>query len=349
MMQQSNPIVVDGIAIRSRMAGDCGSPGHIDPRCLKHFEQSESPNAQETDPQKKIALQREEMRKFTYNLNENPIKTLRVDVQTSEGVVSTYLYYPEKQNADSPLFLYVHGGAFLGGSVFNVDNICKYIAEKARCVVGAIEYTLPPETPYPIPTTQIYECVKYYHENADVYQFDAKKIFLGGDSAGGNMAASVALLDRDLKTHFLHGQILIYAKLLFDNNIAEGYQRDLHVFDLEEEEQKYLNQVTFIGSDASNLGDRERYVQGRCEMSNPYISPICGIQNDLPVTLMIQAEYDGLRLEGEHYFKQLKRHGVHAEMIRYCGVTHGFLDEMGYLPQAEAAALDIAAFITDNF
>ena len=182
-------------------------------------------------------------------------------------------------------------------------------------------------------------------EQADVYHIDRNRIFIGGDSAGGNMAAVVAMMNRDKGTHYLCGQVLIYAKLTFTNNLLEGYQRDLAQIKLVEEEREFFDMVTPIGSDEANAQDAMVYLQSSEDITDPYVSPVFGKKEGLPETLFIQAEYDGIRLEGEFYARQLAKAGVGVKMIRYRGVNHGFFDKLGILPQTESAVHEIATFI----
>lgn len=282
---------------------------------------------------------------FNYNLNTVEIYTRYLEVATSCGQVPIWMYYPRKMKGKRPALLYVHGGAFFGGSVFAVENQCRLIAERANCVVCNIDYSLAPECSYPGQLTQVYECLSYLYMNAEEYNIDSHEIYMGGDSAGGNIAAATAQMDRDKNTKYLKGQILIYAKLTFTNNLLEGYVRDLSAFKLIEEQRKYIPVMTQIGSDESNVGDERVYVQGKYDITIPYISPVFGEKEELPKTLLLQAEYDGLRLEGEFYAKQLQEAGVSIKMVRYRGVNHGFFDKLGILPQAEDAVDEIVQFI----
>lgn len=346
LLAQKETIQVHGVEIEVKRAKDGGGQGQIDPRCLKQMlefdkmqkESTHIPTLEET---------RSNMVGFSYNLNTESIATRYVEVETTCGKVPVWMYYPAKAEGALPMLLYVHGGAFMGGSVFTVENGCRLLAEKAHAVVCNIDYSLPPETPYPIPTTQIYESVSHFYKNASTYQIDKQRIFIGGDSAGGNMSAAVTQMDRDKRTGYIRGEALIYAKLVFANHLVEGYERDLSVFELVEEQKPYLESLTGIGSEESNAEDQAYYVQGRYDLSDPWISPMCGSKEGLPSTLMIQAEYDGLRLEGEFYAKQLKEAGVQVRCIRYCGMPHGFLDRIGFLPQAEATMIEIAKFIQE--
>lgn len=345
LMKQTEKIEVKGVPVEIKMARDTDGAGTIDPRLLEEVKAMADRQPQGFES---ISEQRRHMGGINYNLNEVEIYTRYIEIETTCGKVPVWMYYPRNMEGLRPMFLYVHGGAFLGGSVFAVENGCRLLAERGNCTVCSIDYSLPPETPYPVPTTQIYEALAWLYHHALGYQMDRSRFFIGGDSAGGNMSAVVAQMDRDRKTGYLKGQALVYAKLTFTNHLLPGYQRDLGVFELTGKQKEYLKAVTGIGSEKANAGDEEVYVQGRYDITESYISPAFGKKEGLPKALMIQAEYDGLRLEGEFYASQLKEAGVPVREIRYRNVTHGFLDRIGILPQAEAAINEIAAFIQEE-
>lgn len=122
----------------------------------------------------------------------------------------------------------------------------------------------------------------------------------------------------------------------------------MSAFVLHDDENHYLPLCVGIGSDEANEGDAQVYVQGQEDVVHPRISPALGNKDHLPKALMILAEYDGLRLEGEYYAGQLAAAGVPCKVIRYDGVCHGFFDRLGILPQAEEAVDEIAAFIREG-
>lgn len=367
LMRQKETTKVNGMTVELKMADDTKGAGHIDPRLTEDVAMLARMqlNERQKGEQPSIAVRRSFMCGVNYNLNEVQIHTRYCAIETTAGKVPVWMYYPGRMEGCRPCLLYVHGGAFFGGSVFNVENGCRLLAERADCVVCNIDYSLPPETPYPVPTTQIYEALAYLFRHAGSYRIDPQNMFIGGDSAGGNLAAVAAQMDRDRETYFLKGEVLIYAKLTFTNHLLEGYRRNLGCFELAEEEQQYLEAVTGIGSDLSNAGDAKVYLPDNfrlkvqnlgtdeqrakaLDVTDPYISPAFGVKEGLPKTLMIQAEYDGLRLEGEFYARQLQDAGVPVRLICYRNVTHGFLDKMGILPQAEAAVNEIAAFMLES-
>lgn len=331
---------VRGTPVECRAVPD-GSANALDPRELKRQLRFRQTPAVYTSLQE----ERDGMGGFNYNLNRKEVWTKYLLVPTSCGTVPVWCYYPRRMGAKRPALVYAHGGAFLGGSTFAVENPCKLIAERADCVVWNVDYSLPPEHPYPIPCTQIYETARYLRDHAEEYHVDPGRIMTAGDSAGGNLAAAAAQMDRDRGTGCVAGQILLYAKLTFSNYGLPGYAREESAFSIADEQKELLPGLLFIGSDPSNRRDEEFYVQGRYDIRTPYISPAFGAAEGLPRALLLLAEYDGLRLEGEYYAGKLRDAGVPVRVIRYCGTAHGFFDALGILPQAEAAVNEISDFL----
>lgn len=346
LLKRGEMLDVKGVAVECKAVPD-GAAGCLDPRQLRLERAAQRKNAGRKDPPPPLSVIREQMGGFNYNLNRKEIYTRYIEVPTSVGTVPVWGYYPRHGAPVRPSLVYVHGGAFFGGTPFTTENPCRLIAEKADAVVWNVDYDLAPEHPYPIPCTQIYEVICWLHDHAEDYGMDAGRIAIAGDSAGGNLCAAAAQMDRDRGTHYVAAQVLLYAKLTFTNHELPGYARDEGAFEIVEEQKNLLPGMLHIGSDSSNQGDADVYVQGKYDLTTPYISPAFGACHDLPRTLFILAEYDGLRLEGEYYACKLHRAGVPVRVLRYCGVCHGFFDALGILPQSEAAACEIANLLTE--
>ena len=346
LLQPGQIIHVDGVPVECKSVADA-APHALDPRQLKMELAISEKFAKKAGPPPTLQQLRDGMGGFNYNLCRQELWTRYIEVPTSYGMVPVWGYYPRRGREVRPSLVYVHGGAFFGGTPFTTENPCRLVADLADAVVWNVAYSLAPEHPYPIPCTQVYEVICWLHDHADEFGMDPEKIAIAGDSAGGNMCASAAQMDRDKGTHYVKAEVLLYAKLTFTNYGLEGYARDESAFEIVEEQKHLLPGMLRIGSDPSNQGDADVYVQGKYDITIPYISPAFGDCHGLPKTLFILAEYDGLRLEGEYYARKLQNAGVPVRVLRYCGICHGFFDALGILPQSEAVAHEIADLLNE--
>ncbi len=344
LIQPGQILEVAGVPVEYKPVPD-GTPGALDPRQLKMELDMQAKMAKQSGPPPSLEQLRDQMGGFNQNLCRQEIWTRYIEVPTSQGESPVGFYSPRHGSTVRPALVYVHGGAFFGGTPFTTENPCRLIADLADAVVWNVDYALAPEHPYPIPCTQVYEVVEYLHTHADTFGVAPERIAVAGDSAGGNLCAGAAQMDRDWGTGYIRAEVLLYAKLTFTNHELPGYARAETAFSIVEEQRRLLPGMLRIGSDSANQGDADVYVQGRYDLKTPYISPAFGDCHGLPQTLLILAEYDGLRLEGEFYGRKLLQAGVPVRVLRYGGVCHGFFDALGSLPQSEAAAREIAALL----
>lgn len=284
---------------------------------------------------------------FNYNLNRVEITTKYIEVPSEYGNVPVWVYYPRFMTGDQPGYIYIHGGAFMTGSAFMIENQCRLIAERANCVVFNVEYTRSPEVTYPVALTQIYSVLSYVHEHAEEFHVNKEKIIMQGDSSAGNQVAACVQMDRDNGTKYVRAHVLAYPAMTLDNQNLEGYVRDFSDVTVHPDEEKYLPFLLRIGNDTFKVNNERLYVQGKESVQHPYISPAFGKAEGLPEALILSAEYDGLRLEGEYYAKKLQKAGIKVKVIMFRGIDHGYLCWLGLEPQAEAAINEIAAFVKE--
>lgn len=293
-----------------------------------------------------IPIIREAMGFPNYNLNTVEIHTKYEEITSSWNTVGLWRYYPRKsqKNTKRPALVFFHGGGWIGGSVYTVENFCKYIAELADAVVFNVDYSLAPEKPYPNGLNDNYCAVKHVFDHAEAYGVDPENICVGGDSAGGNYAAAVSLKARDEGTPKIAMQVLIYPCVILSDVPVDGYEWGEDFFEVSEEQKDIIKNFLTLGKPAKEEDNpfAGAYATGK-DHYHPYVSPaLAETHVGLPKAILAGAEYDGLRVQTEFYAKQLKDAGVETSCFRYKGTTHAFIDKLGHLPQAEDLAIEIA-------
>lgn len=245
-------------------------------------------------------------------------------VKTSKRGTPVRIYNPQTEGCH-PVFVWIHGGGFILGSIEVYDSICRSITNKADCTVISIDYGLSPEHKFPEPPEECYQILKWISENAKELNIQPDKIAVGGDSVGGTITAVICQLARKRKEFSIAYQIEINAmfdllgktKPLSRIENAKGYRlqtEDINQFFV----PNYLNDLS--------------------EAANPEASPLLTDNfENLPDACIITSEFDPLRDEGEHYAKKLSEAGADVCLKRYDGIIHGFFNMQRTLPEARDA------------
>ncbi|GAB3684992.1 alpha/beta hydrolase [Salinisphaera aquimarina] len=225
-----------------------------------------------------------------------------------------------------PALIYFHGGGWVAGNLDSVETACTILANRASAVVISVDYRLAPEHPFPAPVLDCHAATRWVAEHAADLNIDAARIAVGGDSAGGNIAAVVAILARD------HGGPNIAFQLLFypatDHDAQTASCRD-------NGEGYYLTTELMRWFWNHYLGDGD----GR----DPRASPLrIEDATNLPPAFIITAEFDPLRDEGEAYADLLSAAGNAVTLHRYDGQIHGFVTRC-FIMDAGITALEDAA------
>ncbi|MGI5282540.1 alpha/beta hydrolase [Nonomuraea polychroma] len=210
-----------------------------------------------------------------------------------------------------PIVVFFHGGGFVLGGLDTHDGLCRSLANGAEAVVVSVDYPLAPEHKFPAAPDACFAATQWVAENADNIEGDATRIAVAGDSAGGNLAAVVAHMARDRGGPALLFQLLIYPDLDFRRTNAS----------IRELAGKYGN----ITRDGQHWF-MDHYLNSEDEKLDRRVSPLLAPDlAGLPATLIITAEYDALRDEGEQYGQKLKEAGVPVTVTRYQGMIHEFI------------------------
>ena len=230
--------------------------------------------------------------------------------------------------------VWFHGGGWVIGSIESHDAACRSLCVSAGCVVVSVDYRLAPETKFPGPAEDCYVATRWVQDNAARIGVDGNKVAVGGDSSGGNLAAAVALMARDRGEPRLAFQLLVYPVIDRDFT-TESYQ---------------ANAKGYLLTRAGMIENWRLYLRDDADAANPYAAPLqAGDLTRLPPTLVITAEFDPLRDEGEAYGRRLAEAGVAATCSRYDGMIHGFFSFLDAIDMANDAVAEAAEALKTAF
>ena len=223
------------------------------------------------------------------------------------------VFIPRK-NPLPKLLIFFHGGGWVTGNIDTYTNVCANMANRTNHTVVSVDYRLAPEHPFPQGLEDCYWATREIFLNCEKLNFKEDDISLIGDSAGGNLAAVVSLMARDRGEFLPKKQILIYPATYYDHSEASPFPSVIE------------NGKDFIMTSKRIQDYMDLYVKNMEDRLNPYVAPL--LSDDLsnqPKTLIITAEFDPLRDEGEAYGIKLKEFGNDVKMYRIKDALHGFL------------------------
>lgn len=249
----------------------------------------------------------------------------RIENKTMSTIGSEHLkvriYVPEG-NGPFPILLYFHGGGWVLGDLENADVPCRSITNLAKCVVVSVDYRLSPEYMFPNAVNDCYAAFKWTIEHAHTFKGNKDRIAVGGDSAGGNLAAAVTLIAREKSDPTIKFQLLVYPVTNLSTFETATY--------IENGEGYYLTKDNMIWY-------KNHYIKPE-DTKNPLASPLLAENlTHLPPALIITAEYDPLRDDGNKYANRLKEHGVPTEYVCFEGMIHGFFFMGGAIDKGKEA------------
>jgi acetyl esterase len=208
------------------------------------------------------------------------------------------------------------------------DGTARHLAVGGNCVTISVDYRLAPETKFPGPANDCYAATVWAAQHAASLNGDARRIAVGGDSAGGNLAAAIALMARDRGEPPLVFQLLVYPVT----------DRDFGTPSYEQ------NATGYLLSTDSMKWYWEHYLSDPADAANPYAAPLQAKDlSNLPPALVITAEYDPLCDEGEAYGRRLQEAGVPTTCTRYDGMIHGFFGMSAVMDKGKQAIREAAS------
>lgn len=236
--------------------------------------------------------------------------------------------YDPRNGHGAPVLVYVHGGGWISGGLTSADAACRRLADRSGCAVLSVGYRLAPEAQWPAALLDVETAVEWLRGNAAAHGLETGRLAIGGDSAGGNLAAVVARRARDAGAPFAF-QLLVYPVTDAVSGATSGP-------DLDAGAENGLS-----GRDMAVYWDH--YLPAGADRKDPDISPIhADSLAGLPPALVITAEYDVLRDEGEAYAHAMIEAGVPVVLTRYQGMVHSFFRMLGVF-DASPVAVDQAA------
>ncbi|MBM4254876.1 MAG: alpha/beta hydrolase [Deltaproteobacteria bacterium] len=267
---------------------------------------------------------------------EPPLELKKVEdhVVNAGGVKLPVRIYTPDEKGPLPILVFFHGGGWVIGDLESHDAPCRALAKGAGCIVVAVDYRLAPEHKFPAAADDCYAATKWAVMNAAAFGGDPTRIAVGGDSAGGNLAAAVAQMATDRGAPTVKFQLLIYPVTNYSYDTA-SYKNNGEGYLLTKGSMQW-----FWNHYLSNPNDGE----------NPYASPFRGQRlSNLPPAWVMTAEFDPLCDEGAAYAKRMKDAGVSVEYTEYKGMIHGFFSLGHIFDQGKKAVADACAKLKAAF
>lgn len=242
-----------------------------------------------------------------------PVATTEYALPGVAGTIPATLYRPKALAQHSGLLVYYHGGGWVLGSRASHDNTARFLADHARVRVLSVEYRLAPENPFPAAVDDALRAYEYATEHADELGAHPGRIAVGGDSAGGNLAAVVA------QQATLNERAPAFQLLLYPATDASRRRRSRELF-----------ADGFFLTDEQTDWFLEHYAPQGVDRTDPKLSPMLAEQlHGLPPAYITTAGFDPLRDEGEDYAKRLAEAGVSTALRRHSDLIHGFANFLG--------------------
>ncbi|MPZ01164.1 MAG: alpha/beta hydrolase fold domain-containing protein [Actinophytocola sp.] len=268
--------------------------------------------------------------KIAERVSRPPMQSRPVRIPARGGELYSRLYIPNHVGKNAPMLVFFHGGGWVVGNVETHDDTVRFLAQQAGVRALSVDYRLAPEHPFPAAVEDAVDTYEYVVEHAEELGADPNRIAVGGDSAGGNLAAVVAQQARDTGGHLPAFQLLIYPEVDFVDRRAS---------------RAFFKEGFFLTDDDMNWFEGH-YVPAGTDKTDPRLSPLLAKDlSGLPPAAVITAGFDPLRDNGEAYYDALKAAGVPVTLHRHWDMIHGFVNLLGLSPRFREATMEIAGVL----
>ena len=242
-----------------------------------------------------------------------------MEIIGADGPLGARLYEPDGLTSGSGMLLiYYHGGGNIRGSLDTHDSTCRVLANASQANVLSVDYRLAPEHPFPAAADDAWAAFTWAHEHASDLGVSTRKIAVGGDSAGGNLAAVVSLDARDRSGPEVAFQMLIYP---VTDHVSDTQSKRLY------SSGYMLNSMPFYTAS---------YLPNEADRTHPRASPIYASSHaGLPPAVVMTAGFDPLLDDGKAYADKLEADGCSVDYVCFDSMIHGFISLRGLLPEAE--------------
>lgn len=264
-----------------------------------------------------------------------PVGAVRdVQIPRLGGSIGARFYVPTG-SGPHPLLMFFHGGGWVWGDLDLSDHNCRTLSRNVGCAVLSVDYRLAPENKFPAGVDDCFAATRWAASEAEVLGIDPKRIAVGGESGGGTLATVTALRARDEGGAALCGQLLIYPPTDHYSGKHESFVRYGAGYGATREMGTWF---------------WDQYLSTAAQADDPHASPLRATNlTGLPAALVITAEYDILRDEGERYAERLSQAGVAVKSSRYAATIHGFFSMPGLFPESRAAMKEASEWLKERF
>ena len=331
----------DGLELELRPIPDDDREHVLDPRVLE-LTLRKMGGAVTVVAMDDVISMRSRPNKETHPIDDGSVVETRQIMNFGDRGIPLHVWRPENARPGSPVFYFIHGGGWTSGIIAGYVNAMRYLAQVTGCVVVYPEYRLAPECPFPGPVDDCVATLRWLRDHAAELGIDVSKLAIGGDSAGGSLTNAVVLTCQDE----IPASLVVNIFPCVDSDPAtkmDGFSYDEYPA-IEEQAAAAKMRVDRI---KDSKVDVLYTLYDESRLADPLISAAKATDDQLrrfPRLLMVDSEYDFLRIQDEAFARRLAGLGVDVRCIRYLGCDHGWFESCGVMPQAE----DLCRVIADE-